>query len=74
MKTRVLCPTAMAAVLLTTILELEGHRAVWFHTDDGIAVATCAPLTALDCSIQTCETALHVPAHQRTKRPEVTNA
>lgn len=57
--TRVLCPSALAAAILSTILDLEGYAAVWFVAADGHVVATAAPSAFLTSAIDTTTTMLN---------------
>lgn len=58
---RILCPSALAAALLATILDSEGHACVWLTDDSGPQVLTMAPLSLVTAAIDTVSTALRMP-------------
>lgn len=65
---KVQASSAMSAALLTTVLDAEGHRAVWYVVDgEHIWVATTASVSDVMAAVSTVETMLRVPAHRRTR-------
>lgn len=57
---KVTCPSALAALTLSTVLESEGHPAVWHCGGAGFVVYTDAPLDTILASCDTVSTALRI--------------
>lgn len=53
---RIICPSAMAALTLTSILGHEGHPAVWALFEKRPTVLTSAPMPVVTAAIDSAAT------------------